>query len=110
MSQRPMGKVAIVTGASSGLDRAISLRYVEEGAYLVCADLNPLSRSATRVDAQAAHHLINQKGGRSIIVKVDVSNSESVRGLVQAAVNEFGRVDVSDRPPLAFSPHDTPFY
>ena len=94
MSQRLKGKVAIVTGASSGVGRAISLRYAEEGAYVVCADLNQLSRSAAGETVEATHDMINTKGGRSISVKVDVGDSQSVQDMIQAAVKEFGRVDV----------------
>ena len=94
MSQRLKGKVAIVTGASSGIGRAISLRYAEEGAYVVCADLSPLAQSAGGEAVEATHDLINIKGGRSISIKVDVGDSQSVQDMVQAAVKEFGRVDV----------------
>lgn len=43
-SGRLLNKVAIVTGASAGIGRAIALRYAAEGAYVACADINPASK------------------------------------------------------------------
>lgn len=93
-SQRLKGKVAIVTGASSGLGRAIALRYAEEGANIVCADLNLSPQSAIPGSPKATHDMINERGGESIGVKVDVCDSGSVQDMVEATVNEFGRVDM----------------
>lgn len=95
-SQRLKDKVAIVTGASSGIGRAIALRYAQEGAHVVCADLRPLAQSAIGTQAsKATHELIKEQyGARSIAVKVDVGDSQSVQDMVQAAVKEFGRLDM----------------
>ncbi|KAJ4146375.1 hypothetical protein NW754_001840 [Fusarium falciforme] len=84
-------KVAIVTGASSGLGRAIALNYGRMGWKIVCADLRPDTPSTptTTVD------LINQEArGKAIFVRTDVSSSDDVQSLVDTAVNTFGRVDV----------------
>lgn len=94
-SSRLKGKVAIVTGASSGLGRAIALRYGKEGAHVVCADLRPLPRSGTTQEVRPTHELIKEEGDQgSIFVQVDVGDSPSVQNMVQTSVKEFGRVDM----------------
>ncbi|EON63697.1 hypothetical protein W97_02925 [Coniosporium apollinis CBS 100218] len=88
-------KVAIVTGASSGIGRAISLAYHREGAYLVCADLRPDARAESPSDTDTpTHEAITSDGGKAIFVKCDVGEAKEVEALVQKAVDEFGRVDV----------------
>lgn len=84
------GKVAIITGSSSGLGRAIALAYTNHGANVVCADRSALG-SAT---SQSTHALIRAKGGRSVFVKTDVTSADSVRQLIDNAVGEYGRVDM----------------
>lgn len=94
-SQRLLNKVAIVTGASSGLGRAIALAYAREGALLVCADLQATSRSETAEESKTnTDELVRQTGGKAIFVQTDVGNSASVEALVKAAVDEYGRLDV----------------
>ncbi|KAJ9636753.1 hypothetical protein H2199_007747 [Coniosporium tulheliwenetii] len=88
-------KVAIVTGASSGIGRAISLAYHREGAYLVCADLRPDARAESPGDTDTpTHEAITSDGGKAIFVKCDVGEAKEVEDLVKRAVEEFGRVDV----------------
>ncbi|KAI1737920.1 hypothetical protein F4680DRAFT_460242 [Xylaria scruposa] len=94
-SRRLLGKVAIVTGSSSGLGRAISLAYSEEGAHIVCADLQPQARADVKSELSVTtHSLIKSNGGRAIYVETDVSNTENVRTLIKRAVGEYGRIDV----------------
>jgi NAD(P)-dependent dehydrogenase (short-subunit alcohol dehydrogenase family) len=96
MPNRLTDKVAIVTGSSSGIGRSIALHYAAEGALLVCADLQPTTRytSSASETRSATHDHITSSGGRAIFVPVDVSNAAQVEALVQAAVREFGRLDI----------------
>lgn len=95
MSSRLQGKVAIVTGASSGLGRAISLLYAREGAKVICSDLRPSARLNINDEGDiTTHDLINKEGGQSIFVKADVGVASEMEALVQAAAKEYGRVDM----------------
>lgn len=87
--------MAIVTGAASGIGRAIALAYHKEGACVVCADIREQTRySGSQEEERSTHDTIKDLGGRAIFVQVDVSKAESVEKLVKASVEEFGRVDV----------------
>ena len=94
-SGRLQNKVAAITGASSGLGRAIALAYSAEGAAVVCADLDPVSKAPAKVgDVQATHEVIGERGGKSTFVKCDVTDSQDVQNLVDKAVQEYGRLDM----------------
>jgi len=80
------GKVAIITGASKGIGRALSLRFAREGAAVVCA-----ARSADLVKDTAAQ--VKAAGGRAIAVVCDAAQEDEVRRLVAAGVKEFGKID-----------------
>jgi len=80
------GKSALVTGAASGIGRATAILFAQHGASVACVD------RAAEVDATAAS--IRQAGGRAIALNKDVSNETDVAEFVQAAVNEFGGLDV----------------
>jgi NAD(P)-dependent dehydrogenase (short-subunit alcohol dehydrogenase family) len=80
------GKTAIITGASKGIGRALSLRFGREGARVVCA-----ARSADLVKETAAQ--VEQAGGQAIAVVCDAAVEEDVRRLVAAALQAFGKVD-----------------
>ena len=88
-------KVAIITGSSSGIGRAIALRYAREGAKVVCADLAPESRAKDPDEhVGPTHEVIRQAGGEAIFQQTDVGDSSQVEGLVKSAVEEFGRLDM----------------
>jgi len=102
-SERLAQKVAIVTGASSGLGRAISLEFAANGASLIiCADLRPDARGAwgaSQVDIHT-HDLICQRygNGKAIFVKTDVTVAEEVERVVKEAVRVGGRLDMYGAP------------
>jgi NAD(P)-dependent dehydrogenase (short-subunit alcohol dehydrogenase family) len=81
------GKVAIITGASKGIGKAIAVRYAQEGATVVLA-----SRSEDLLAAIA--NQIREAGGRALALTVDVRSPESIEALVQRTASEFGRLDV----------------
>ena len=81
-------KVAVVTGASSGIGKAIALTFAEEGAA-VTVDYRSHPDEAKGVVEQ-----ITGTGGRALAVQADISKPEDVEGLVQRTVEEFGRLDV----------------
>jgi 3-hydroxybutyrate dehydrogenase len=80
-------KVAFVTGAASGIGRAIAETYAREGAAVVIADMNEEA-------AVAAARDITQNGGRAIGVAVDVTDEAQVDAAVARTVAEFGGVDI----------------
>ncbi len=102
-SERLAQKVAIVTGASSGLGRAISLEFAANGASLIiCADLRPDARGAwgaSQADIHT-HDLICQRygNGKAIFVKTDVTVAEEVERVVKEAVRVGGRLDMYGAP------------
>ena len=79
-------RVAIVTGASRGIGRAIARRFGAAGAAVVAA------ARARHAEATAAE--IREVGGRSIAVSVDVTDADQIEAMVRTALDEFGRVDV----------------
>lgn len=81
------GKHAIVTGAGSGIGRAVALGFAREGAGVVVADVDP-----SRVQKTVA--AIATSGGTAIGVQVDVANCASVEALVNAALARFDRIHV----------------
>jgi NAD(P)-dependent dehydrogenase (short-subunit alcohol dehydrogenase family) len=82
------GKVAVVTGAGSGLGEAVSVLFAKNGASVVLADLDV--DGAERVLRQ-----IEDVGGKGRIVKTDVSKPADSKALVEVAVKEFGRLDIA---------------
>jgi NAD(P)-dependent dehydrogenase (short-subunit alcohol dehydrogenase family) len=85
---RLAGKVAVITGGASGIGRATALRFLDEGARLVVADVNEAAGAETVELAARAGH-----GGRLRFLRVDVAEEAEVEGMVALAVRDFGHVD-----------------
>ncbi len=85
--KRLEGKVAIVTGSSSGIGKAIACRFAEEGAKVVVA-----ARRATLCERTVEQ--IRARGGEANAVRVDVTDERQVEALLQTAVDRYGRVDI----------------
>ena len=81
------GKVAIVTGAASGIGRAIAVRYAQEGARVAIADLNKQAADTAAAEIEAT-------GGRALGIAMDVTNEQSVNDGVAATVAALGGVDM----------------
>lgn len=79
--------VVIVTGASSGIGRALALRLADQGASLALA-----ARSAERLAALAEECI--QRGGKAVPVPTDVSEEEQCQELVERTVHEYGQLDI----------------
>jgi NAD(P)-dependent dehydrogenase (short-subunit alcohol dehydrogenase family) len=86
MTKSFKGKVALVTGASSGIGRASALTFAREGARVVVADIDVNGGEQT---VQA----IKERGGDAIFVKTDVSKAAEVEALINKAVANYGRLD-----------------
>lgn len=82
------GKVAIVTGAASGIGRTTSQFYARDGAKVVVSDVDERGGRET-VD------LIRSAGGEAVFVRVDVADPVQCEGLVQQAMDAFGRLDIA---------------
>jgi meso-butanediol dehydrogenase/(S,S)-butanediol dehydrogenase/diacetyl reductase len=80
-------KVAIITGAGSGIGQATAILFAQEGAKVVVADYAPEGGRATVEE-------INKNGGEAIFVETDVSKVADVERMVQATIDAYGRIDV----------------
>ncbi|MBV6823160.1 SDR family oxidoreductase [Pseudomonas sp. PD9R] len=87
MNENIQGKVIVITGASSGLGEASARRLCAEGAKVVLG-----ARRLERIQALADE--LNASGAEALAVRTDVTRSNHVKALVDAAVNAHGRIDV----------------
>lgn len=84
---RLQGKVAIITGAGSGMGRAMALRFSQEGATIVAADWNEATLDAVVNEIQATD-------GEVTGIKVNIAAQADAEGLIDQTVGTYGRIDV----------------
>ncbi|MBT2698941.1 SDR family oxidoreductase [Bacillus sp. ISL-40] len=84
---RLQNKVAVVTGAASGMGKAIAILYAKEGAKVVVSDIN-IDAATITVDE------IKSNGGEAIAVMANVLKEEDIQNLINTAVNTFGTLDI----------------
>lgn len=87
-SGRLENKKVLITGADSGIGRAVALAFAREGADLLVSYLNE------HEDAKETERLVTEAGRKCLLMPGDVSNAEHCRALVAKAVEAFGRIDV----------------
>ncbi len=81
------GKIAVITGTAAGIGRATALRFAEEGAAIVGADVSADANATTA-------RLVEEAGGKMVGTTVDVTDDGSVAALFDFAEEQFGRVDI----------------
>jgi len=92
------GRVAFVTGAARGQGRSHALRYAENGADVVCADVCETSDESTyelgdETELDETTRLVEERGQQALGVQMDVSDEAEVEAGVEHAVSAFGRID-----------------
>jgi len=85
MAGRLSGKVAVITGAASGMGRATALLFAKEGAKVVAVDI---------AEAEKTSEDIRSGGGESFSVKVDVTKAPQIKDMMESAVQRYGGIDV----------------
>lgn len=86
MAELLEGKVALVTGAGSGIGRATALAFAREGAKLVVADI-------ADQDGEKTVRMIEDDGGDATFVRVDISKADEVEAMIKTAVDTYGQLD-----------------
>lgn len=84
---RLAGKVAIITGAASGIGRATAIRFAQEGAQVVVADINTSG-------GQACVEQITVEGGQAAFIETDVSRESDLRRLIDFTIRTYGGLDI----------------
>jgi NAD(P)-dependent dehydrogenase (short-subunit alcohol dehydrogenase family) len=85
---RLQGKAAVITGADSGIGRAVALAYAREGADVLIAYLNE------HEDARETERLVKEAGRKAVLAAGDLADPAHCRAIVDQAVQAFGRIDV----------------
>lgn len=86
--ERLHGKAAVITGADSGIGRAVAIAFAREGADVVIAYFNE------HEDARETARWVEQAGRRAVLVAGDLAQREHAREIIDRAVDAFGRIDV----------------
>ena len=82
------GKIAVVTGASRGIGKAVALTLAERGAMVV------VNYNGSRERAEEVKAEIEEKGGRAVCMSCDVSNFQSCEAFIRQILTDFGRIDI----------------
>jgi citronellol/citronellal dehydrogenase len=88
------GRVAIVTGASRGIGKALALRLAAEGAAVVVAAKTEHSTGTLPGSIHETAGAIHARGGRALAIPVDVRDEDAIRNMVEHTAAEFGRIDI----------------
>jgi len=88
MTKELSGKVAVVTGAGRNIGRAIALTLAEGGASIL------VNARSNRAEAEAVAREIEAAGGKALVHIGDVADAKSVEAMADAAVKQFGRIDI----------------
>ena len=83
-------KVALITGAASGIGRATAQLFAQEGAKVVAADIN-------ETGGQETEESIRVTSGEAFFVQADVGKMDQVQGMVQATLDRYGHLDIVHR-------------
>lgn len=94
MSKVLDGRVAIITGASRGIGKALALRLAEEGADIVVAAKSERSRDRLPGTIYDTADGVRARGRRALAIKVDVREEEEIARMVEQTMAEFGRIDI----------------
>ena len=87
-SGRLAGKVAVITGADSGIGKAVAIAFAREGADVVVAYLDE------HEDARETEHWVTEAGRRAVLMPGDLADPQVCRDLIATTIAEFGRLDV----------------
>ncbi|CAG5080042.1 3-oxoacyl-[acyl-carrier-protein] reductase fabG [Thermobacillus xylanilyticus] len=82
------GRTVLITGAATGIGKAIALKFASHGANIV------INYSKSEAEAEDTLREVEQQGVKGLVCRADVSIDEQVRGMVEQAVQAFGRIDV----------------
>jgi citronellol/citronellal dehydrogenase len=88
------GRVAVVTGASRGIGKALAIRLAEEGADVVVAAKSEQSTDKLPGSIHETAQAIQALGRRAIAIPTDVRNEDAIRNMIDRTVSEFGRLDI----------------
>lgn len=87
MADRLAGKVVLITGAGSGIGRAMALLFAREGAHIVAGDISADGNAETV-------SMIEEQGGKAFVVRLNVTIAKDVEAAVQATLDHFGALNV----------------
>lgn len=87
-SGRLTDKVAVITGADSGIGKAVAIAYAREGADVVISYLNE------HEDAEETRHWVEEAGRKALVLSGDLADPQHCRDVIARTVEEFGRVDI----------------